>query len=485
MNFATIEFAIFMVCVYLPYLVMNHRQQNYFLLVASYTFYAAWDWRFLSLILFSTVVDYFCGLAIHNNENIKKRRFYLTISVIANLGMLGIFKYLGFFVESMVDLVELFGFHPNVPLLSIVLPVGISFYTFQTMSYTIDIYRKEIKPTRHFFDFALFVSFFPQLVAGPIERAKSLLPQIQSPRIIRYDNVSRGAFLILWGLFKKIVVADGVAGAVESVYGMSSAQPMAMDIWIATILFSIQIYCDFSGYSDIARGTAKLLGFELMTNFNLPMFAQSPKEYWERWHISLSTWLRDYLYMPLLGRGFRGGEWYIQSVIFVTLFLSGVWHGGGWNFIFWGTYQGILMCGNRALKYTFFNVKKKRVKKKIKPQRQRITLTTVLKILLFFQLVNYGRLLFRAESYEQVVNFTSTLLFDFSFQTSVNFSIPIVTMISIPLLFGLEAYQYVTNTPHFYRKWPVPIRALLYATLFFLLMAGISNATQEFIYFAF
>jgi len=479
-----------MVCVYLPYLAMNHRQQNYFLLAASYFFYGFWDWRFLSLIMFSTVVDYFCGLAIHHAKNLTKRRRYLLLSVVTNLGMLGIFKYLGFFVESTVDLFNLLGYQPNITMLNIILPVGISFYTFQTMSYTIDIYRKEMKPTRNFFDFALFVSFFPQLVAGPIERAKSLLPQIQSPRVVTYEQVSRGSFLILWGLFKKIVIADGVAGAVESVYGMSSAEPTSMDITLATYLFAIQIYCDFSGYSDVARGTAKLLGFELITNFNLPFFASNPKENWDRWHISLANWLRDYLYMPLITRGFRRGEWYIQSVVMVTVFLSGVWHGGAWNFVLWGLFQGLLMSGNRFWKVVWAKLSKGRIKKKVKRKRKLsqsppLTPLRLLKIFLYFQINAYGRMLFRATSLTQVMSFTTIIFLAFTFHTSVNFSMPIATVVGIILLFSLETYQYVTDDPHFYRKWPIPIRTGLYAVLFFLLMAGTSNATQTFIYFAF
>jgi alginate O-acetyltransferase complex protein AlgI len=478
MNFATFEFAVFLVCVYLPYLVMNHRQQNFYLLIASYIFYGAWDWRFLALIWFSTLVDYWVGLLLERTENKTKRRLLLMISIVTNLGMLGFFKYFGFFVDSMVDFLQLFGLHPNVPMLQIILPVGISFYTFQTMSYTIDIYRKEIKPTHNFPDFALFVAFFPQLVAGPIERAKSLLPQIQTPRVIQYEQFSRGCFLILWGLFKKIVIADGVAGAVESVYGMTSAQPTAMDIILATYLFSVQIYCDFSGYSDIARGTAKIFGFDLKVNFNLPMFATSPREYWARWHISLASWLRDYLYIPLGGS--RGGEWQTQRNIFTTVFLSGVWHGGAWNFIFWGIYQASMVSIERLWFYL----------RGVKPPRPAvdppiINVGLIIQLFLFFQAVNYGRMLFRAQSFDQVMSFTHTLFFDFTFYTSVSFSLPMVTVISMIFLFSLEAYQYVTHDSHYYQKWPLPLRALFYATVFFLLMAGISNATQEFIYFAF
>jgi D-alanyl-lipoteichoic acid acyltransferase DltB (MBOAT superfamily) len=477
MNFATFDFAIFMVVVYLPYLVLPHRSQNYLLLVASYFFYGYWDWRFLSLLLISTLVNYVAALAIHYTDNTHRRNFYLVISVIINLGLLAFFKYLGFFVETMADLLRLIGLQPNLPVLNIILPVGISFYTFQTMSYTIDVYLKKLSPTWDFWDFALFHAFFPQLVAGPIERAVSLLPQIQQPRVVTYDQVSRGAFLILWGLFKKIVIADGVAGAVETVYGMTTAQPTAMDIVLASYLFTLQIYCDFSGYSDVARGTAKLMGFELVTNFNLPLLATSPRDFWQRWHMSLVTWLRDYLYIPLGGS--RQGEWKTLRNIMITIFLSGFWHGAAWNFILWGIYQGILVC----LNHLWFMLK--HITPPKASVRRVLTVKKIIQIILFFQLIAYSFMLFRAVSLHQIVSFTKTLLIDFNFHTSAHFSLPVVTLLSIPLLLGLEVFQYVTNTPNFYRQWPLPLRAFLYTILFFLLMAGISNATQEFIYFAF
>lgn len=475
MNFATFEFLIFMICVYLPYLVLSHRWQNVLLLIASYFFYGWWDWRFLGLLLFSTALNYAAALLLHHHE--KQRRLYLIITIIMNLGLLGFFKYLGFFVESMVEFLKFFGLHPNIHLLNIILPVGISFYTFQTMSYTIDVYRKDLKPTWNFLDFALFVSFFPQLVAGPIERAKNLLPQVQASRIITYEQICRGAFLILWGLFKKIVVADGAAPLVETVYGLSSVQPTALDIILATYLFTIQIYCDFSGYSDIGRGTAKLLGFELMTNFNLPLLASSAREFWHRWHISFVTWLRDYLYIPLGGN--RYGTWNTQRNIMITLFLSGAWHGAAWNFMWWGVYQGTLVCVN----HLWFSLRHKKPTKLTEPPV--ITFPKILQTLLFFQLVNYGFMLFRVSSLHQLAQFTEILLFNFNLNINANLSLPMATLIGLPVLFCLEAYQYVAHTPHFYQKWPIPWRSLLYAMLLFLLLAGLSNDTQEFIYFAF
>lgn len=474
MNFASLEFALFMIAVYLPYLILSHRWQNYLLLVASYTFYAAWDWRFLSLIFIATIVNYWVGLVLPRTDDIRIRRFYLIIALSISLGILGIFKYFGFFVESMANLLVFFGLKPHIPLLSIVLPVGISFYTFQTLSYTIDIYRNKIQPTSHFFDFALFVAFFPQLVAGPIERAKNLLPQVLSPRVVTYEQFSRGAFLILLGLFKKVVIADGVGNTVNAVYNMSD--PTALDIILGTYFFAIQIYCDFSGYSDIARGIAKLLGFELMTNFNLPYFSVNPKEFWQRWHISLSTWLRDYLYVPLGGN--RQGELYTYRNLLLTMLLGGLWHGAAWNFMLWGFYQGSVLCIHR------FFVGKNQVITSYSSLKNLIIF--LLKWMFFFQIVCYGWLLFRATSFDQIINFTGIILFEFSFSPHINFSLPpLATLLGIPLLIGLEIYQYFSGTPHFCQRWSLASRGLLYASLLFILMAGMSNAPSDFIYFAF
>jgi len=468
MNFASLDFALFMIAVYLPYLVLSHRWQNYLLLMASYVFYAAWDWRFLSLIWIATVINFEIGLALQKTDNIKKRRFYLLIALIVTLGILAIFKYFGFFVSSMATLLEQFGFLPNIPLLSIVLPVGISFYTFQTLSYTIDIYRKKIEPTHHFADFALFVAFFPQLVAGPIERARNLLPQVLNPRTITYDQFTRGVFLVLFGLFQKVVIADGVAGSVNTVYAL--AQPSTLDIILGTYLFALQIYCDFAGYSNIARGIAKMLGFELMTNFNLPYFSVNPREFWQRWHISLSTWLRDYLYIPLGGN--RHGEWQTYRNLMLTMLLGGLWHGAAWNFVLWGFYQGAILSIHRFVTLKHDDTSKTNL------------FWFLIKLILFFQVICYGWLLFRATSFAHIEQLTTTLLWGFS--SGIHFSLPsFATLLGVPLLVLLEIIQYRTQTAHFYRHWPLPLRGLLYASLIFVLAAGTSNAPTDFIYFAF
>lgn len=485
LNFATLEFAFFFIVVYLVYFFLPHRQQNYLLLIASYFFYGFWDWRFLSLFWFSILVNFWIGKALGHTDHPTTRRRLLMVSVLINLGIIGTFKYLGFFIESAADALRSIGFEPHFPVLSIVLPIGISFYTFQTMSYVIDVYRQKLRHTDDFVDFSLFITFFPQLVAGPIERATNLLPQVQTVRTLSFDQFTQGSYLILLGLFKKIVIADGVASTVNAVYSMD-AKLTALDIIVATYLFSIQIYCDFSGYSDIARGTAKLLGIELMTNFRLPFFAINPQDFWNRWHISLSTWLRDYLYIPLGGS--RNGEIKTHRNLLITFFLSGLWHGAAWHFILWGVYHAGLLSIHRIWRTGYSIVKPTETEDIATPAKpfswHRVMLYAI-GILFFYQLMAYGWMIFRVESLAQLVQFTKILLFQFSFHLSINFSIPIVTIAAILVLFILELTQFITNNALFYRQWPIPVRTLLYAIMFFILTAGTSNVNTDFIYFAF
>ena len=300
MLFNSFEFALFLPIVFILYwfvLNRNLKVQNLLLLAGSYLFYGWWDWRFLSLIVFSSFVDYGVGLQLHKSDEALTRKNWLAVSMITNLGLLGFFKYYNFFADSFAEAVARFGIHPSPYTLNIILPVGISFITFQTMSYTIDIYRRQLEPTRDLISFFAFVSFFPQLVAGPIERASNLLPQFYKKRKFSYDQGVNALHLIALGLFKKIVIADRLAIYVNQVYD-NPAGYSSFALIIATIFFAIQIYCDFSGYSDIAIGTARLLGFDLMTNFNRPYLADSFSDFWRRWHISLSSWFRDYLYIP-------------------------------------------------------------------------------------------------------------------------------------------------------------------------------------------
>ena len=337
MLFNSLEFLIFLPVVFCLYWFVFNKNlffQNLLILFASYLFYGWWDYRFLSLIIFSTVVDFFIGKKIHMSKDLKLRKMYLILSLATNLGILGFFKYFNFFIDSFIDLVALTGYSlANQWTLNIILPVGISFYTFQTLSYTIDIYRKQLTPTNNFISFAAFVAFFPQLVAGPIERAKNLLPQMNKSRTFNYQYSKKGIRLIILGFFKKIVIADNCARIVDIFY----ANPYDYNgvvVIVSTLLFTFQIYGDFSGYSDIAIGVARLFGIKLNRNFNSPYKAASFTDFWRRWHISLSSWFRDYVYIPLGGS--RGSEFLKVRNTFIIFLVSGFWHGANWTFLMWG-----------------------------------------------------------------------------------------------------------------------------------------------------
>lgn len=336
MLFNSIDFAIFIPIVFLLYWFVvnkNLKFQNFFIVVASYVFYGWWDWRFLSLILFSTLIDYSIGRRLSNEESQTKRKILLWTSLIVNLGFLGFFKYYNFFLDNFVTAFSFFGQPINPQGLNIILPVGISFYTFQTLSYTIDVYRKKLEPTKDFIAFTAFVSFFPQLVAGPIERATNLLPQFYKKRTFEYEKAVDGLRQILWGLFKKIVIADNSAQLANEIFN-NSTDYSGSTLVLGALFFTFQIYCDFSGYSDIAIGTSRLFGFKLMQNFKHPYFSRDIAEFWRKWHISLSTWFRDYLYIPLGGS--RGGTWMKVRNTFIIFTVSGFWHGANWTFIVWG-----------------------------------------------------------------------------------------------------------------------------------------------------
>ena len=336
MLFNSLDFAVFLPVVFILYWLIPQqaiRQQNLCLLAASYIFYGWWDWRFLSLVVFSSFVDYYVGLALDKSEKHRTRKMLLLCSIAVNLGFLGFFKYYGFFAQSFADSFAMLGNQFEARSLNIVLPVGISFYTFQTLSYSIDVYRRRLAPTKDFVAFFSFVSFFPQLVAGPIERATSLLPQFTRPRSFDYSNACNGMRQILWGLFKKIVIADNCAKQVNLIFDNYETLPSGTLI-IGLVLFSFQIYGDFSGYSDIAIGTSRLFGFTLNKNFAFPYFSRDIAEFWRRWHISLSTWFRDYVYIPLGGS--RGSQLQTVRNILVVFVVSGLWHGANWTFVVWG-----------------------------------------------------------------------------------------------------------------------------------------------------
>ena len=385
MLFNSIVFLAFMAVVLLLYPRLRHRAQNYFLLVASYTFYGYWDWRFLTLLAISTITDFVVGQKLHATDDPRVRKRLLAVSVCVNLGLLGFFKYFNFFVDSMGTVIEGFGMEPHMPLLRVLLPVGISFYTFQTLSYTIDVYRRRLEPTDDLLDFAVFVSFFPQLVAGPIERARNLLPQVATPRVVTRRDVETGVNLILIGFFKKIFVADTLAPYVNQVFDDPGAWTSGQ-LLTGVYAFCFQIYGDFSGYSDIARGVARLLGFELMENFHAPYLSRSPAEYWKRWHVSLSTWLGDYLYIPLGGN--RKGTARTYFNLMVTMLLGGLWHGASWTFVAWGLWNGLYLAAYRLTGGGKVDLRW--------PRAPGPVVWNVLKVMVTFHLIAVAKILFRA-----------------------------------------------------------------------------------------
>jgi len=342
MLFNSIGFAIFFLIVFVLYWTAfgkKYKIQNILLLISSYYFYGCWNWHFLILLIFSTGLDYFTGLMMSDTPDKRKRQLWFWLSVCVNLGFLAIFKYYNFFVDSFADLLSTFGIKGNLTTLQVILPVGISFYTFHGLSYVIDIYYGRIKPERNFINYSVFVCFFPLLVAGPIERATHLLPQITRERTFDYTKAVDGLRQILWGLFKKIVIADNCASIVNPIFDNYHTQSSS-NLLLGAILFAFQIYGDFSGYSDIALGTARLLGIELLRNFGFPYFSRDIAEFWRRWHISLTTWFRDYLYIPLGGS--RGTKWQSVRNTFIIFLVSGLWHGANWTFIFWGAFHAAL-----------------------------------------------------------------------------------------------------------------------------------------------
>jgi D-alanyl-lipoteichoic acid acyltransferase DltB (MBOAT superfamily) len=479
MLFNSFQFAVFLPTVVALYWALSHRWQNRMLLVASYVFYGAWDWRFLGLILLSTIVDYNAGLRIGELPQGKapdadpRRRFWVGVSVGVNLAILGFFKYFNFFIGSLTGLLEPLGLAPSDPLvLKIVLPVGISFYTFQTISYSIDIYRGYLKPARSFLDFALFVSFFPQLVAGPIERANVLLPQILNKRVFSKDQFVDGLGMIFWGLFMKIFIADNLAPIVNQQF--AAQDPTGFGVLMGLYAFSLQIYGDFAGYSKIARGCARLMGFELLVNFRFPFISSNPSEFWQRWHISLSTWLRDYLFYPLGGA--RGSRVSTLRNVAVTMLLGGLWHGATWLFVLWGAFQGVLLVGHRVLAGWLKQLG-------VLQDKRKGTVLGVARILVTFHLVCLGWLLFRGQSVGQVLVMLQALL---TMRGAVDPSLALTILgVAAPLVL-IEGAQILAGKEEIFRTKvvPLPVKSAVFAVLTYLLVFHGASA-QSFIYFQF
>lgn len=475
MLFNSFSFLIFLPIVLVGYFLLPHRWANRFLLAASCFFYASWDWRFLFPLLASTSIDYWCAQRmerlIHDGQPVSARKPYLVFSLVTNLALLGFFKYFNFFAGSFADLLNLLGIPSNPGVLNIILPVGISFYTFQALSYTIDVYRGQIHATRSFADFLLAVLYFPHLVAGPIQRAASLLPQVIEPRHVTAAHVAAGLHLIFWGYFKKVFIADNLAPYVNQVF--NSSHPDGWQTLTATYAFAFQIYCDFSGYTDIARGVAKLMGFEFVLNFNLPYFATNPQDFWTRWHISLSSWLRDYLYIPLGGN--RGGPAATNRNLMLTMVIGGFWHGAAWNFLLWGFYHGALLVSHRLLKPVFNRF--------ALPEGSFATqFSFALRCLAMFHLTCYGWLLFRANSLQQIIQMTGSLLQPFTIDTA---PLLLLATYALPLVV-VQSFQFFSNKLEFldWPWFPWPVRTVFYSILlYFVLFRG--GAQQSFIYFQF
>ena len=372
-------------------------QRNSFLLIASYFFYGYWDWKFCLLLATSTIVDYFLGIQIEKNKTQLKKKALLIVSLATNLGILGFFKYFNFFIDSFSEMVGQFGYSPDYLHLNIILPVGISFYTFQTLSYSIDIYRGSLKPTRNFIDFALFVAFFPQLVAGPIEKARDLLPQISSKRIPTKKQLSEGVILIVTGLFRKVMIGDVSGRYVDNILNDMSYYHSS-ELLFAMFLFSIQIYCDFSGYSKMARGCAKLLGFELSINFEQPYLSNNITDFWRRWHISLSSWLKEYLYFSLGGN--RKGPIRTKFNLFTTMLLGGLWHGAGMNFIIWGGLHGIYLSVH---KWYMGNLNASKLPNTIPIK--------ILKVIITLFFVQFAWVFFRLSSMDEIFFFFQKIIY--------------------------------------------------------------------------
>jgi D-alanyl-lipoteichoic acid acyltransferase DltB (MBOAT superfamily) len=516
--------------------------RNVFLLLAGWYFYAVWDWRFLFLLIGTSTFDYLVALGIERTpeKDVRRRKLLVVGSLVVNLGVLGFFKYCNFFIDSFVSLAHSVGWKTDVRTLSIILPVGVSFYTFQSIAYVIDVYRRHLRAESNFVHYATFVGFFPQLVAGPIERATHLLPQIKAPNVVTWNNFSYGFCLVSFGLFKKIVLADNLAPIVSSVFNTHDVTPQWWESIFGIYAFAFQIYCDFSAYSDIARGAARMMGFDLMRNFDLPYFAVNPSDFWRRWHISLSTWLRDYLYIPLGGNrggvlvapvrwaedralrarrylrrrrgtrdetdettGHAGGviEYERRDMpprsthsgvnlsnyfnLMVTMLLGGLWHGATWLFVLWGAYHGIMLCVHRALQpilrryFTF----------RAKPQA---ALWTFVRIVVFFQFTCVGWLLFRAIDWNNFVRIVRPWHHDVPLLVVSGKPLYLITaemvvglVVIAVLLMGAQLCKYLADNHEVIFRIPVPVRAVIYAAMILGMIVYGEFGGGDFIYFQF
>lgn len=481
MLFHSVEFLIFFPVVVILYFALPFRWRWLLLLVASYYFYMSWRLEYIILILISTVVDYFAGRRMGRVPQGSGRRKYLVLSLVVNLGLLFSFKYLNFFNASLGEMLSWVNVDYQPSMLDFLLPVGISFYTFQTLSYTIDVYKGRQEPEEHFGRFALYVSFFPQLVAGPIERSTRLLPQFYEKHKVDFDRISSGLCLMGWGFFKKLVIADRLAAVVNNIYS-NPYDFTGVPLIIATLFFAVQIYCDFSGYSDIAIGAARVMGYDLMENFRQPYFSRSIREFWGRWHISLSTWFRDYVYIPLGGNRVVQWRWYFN--LLVVFLVSGLWHGANWTFVLWGLLHGIYMLA--TVSTTGLQA---RLVRGARLDRHPLILHG-LQVIVTFGIVLFAWIFFRANSIGDALYIARNLFTDLSLRTGYGLDVGgvyemAIIVLSLLTLLLVDAYEAAGRPGEgIFRRW-TPVRwAVYYALIFSILIFGKFGIT-EFIYFQF
>jgi D-alanyl-lipoteichoic acid acyltransferase DltB (MBOAT superfamily) len=501
MVFSTFTFAIFFALVAALYARLNHRWQNVMLLAASYLFYGWWDWRFLGLMILSSFVDYHVARRMTLAADPVRKKRWLILSLVVNLGLLGVFKYLGFAMTQAGSLAQLFGYEGPWWVPQVVLPVGISFYTFQSLSYTIDVYRGHTRFARHFWEFALYVAFFPQLVAGPIERSGHLLDQVAQPRQPLDDKgFEEGLYWVLTGLFRKILVADNLGLIVAAVFDRPTATLSSWEVLLGVYAFAFQIYGDFSGYSAIAKGIARWLGFSLMDNFRHPYFATSPRDFWRRWHISLSTWLRDYLFIPLGGS--RGSALFVCRNLLITMILGGIWHGANWTFLAWGALHGLWLVAHRFLAGEEISARPSPIQASSAsavdplspfrdlqsplriPRLPRISLTVLMKMAVTFHVVCLGWLLFRAQEIGQAKAMLLRLGADWTVTPFALHGAGVLAAFVVPLLL-FEAWVEKKGTVTAPLHAQPSARICLYALILALLIFLAPDHTSDFIYFQF
>lgn len=466
MLFNSFDFLAFFIVVFVVQRVLPHRLRNLFLLAASCFFYACWNWKFLGLVWITICNDYFVSRQIEKTEDAKNRRRLLTLSCCINLGILGFFKYANFFAESATNLCGVIGWPVDPIVLNIVLPVGISFYTFQSMSYTIDVYRRKMPALRNLLDYALYVTLFPQMVAGPIERGAHLAAQIRRKTLASWDDIQEGSWLILKGVFKKSVMADNLGILADQIF---SGQPASgLEILLGTYAFAFQIYGDFSGYTDIARGVGRLMGYDFMLNFKRPYLATDPSDFWQRWHISLSSWLRDYLYIPLGGN--RGSTLATCRNLMITMLLGGLWHGAAWNFVIWGAYHGVLLTGFRILggnsAPTLF------------------TLSWWLRVIAMFHLTCVGWLVFRVNSIAQLSHMVESLCSNWSTSVFAGQIFWSVVLFALPLML-MQLVEEMSGESSVVQRISIVPRLAIYLTMLTAILTLGSFGGREFIYFQF